>query len=277
MDPSEYEDALRRIHKKAQQTAKLDPDSDEVLVAQLACYAIRELHAKGVPPNTAIRAMTILRYSEKKQRTGNAIKQAKGEIRDNTCLTGMAKKLKATLNTLPEEVRLQILRLVIPEQYDVEMHDFGGTQTSLGETQNPSLPLLLVNRKICQETKTLSSSGVVASDRITTALEAVSAVCEAKKRCIKLIKITLDHPIDVLDRWFKDGMPEGWSDARKRRVEESVQRSAEEMCRRLGCWYEHRSVKEAQILWFDKDVTMPGYWECITINVDGYRRKSFLQ
>lgn len=99
MDPSEYEDALRRIHKKEKQTAKHDTDSDENLVAQLACYAIRELHAKGVPPNTAIRAMTILRYSEKKQPTGNAIKQAKLEIHNNTHPAGTAKKLKATLNT----------------------------------------------------------------------------------------------------------------------------------------------------------------------------------
>lgn len=75
----------------------------------------------------------------------------------------------------------------------METHDLGGTQTSLGKTQSPLLPLLHVNRKICQETKTLHSSGVVTSGRIPTALEAVAAVCEAKKRCIKLIKVTVDR------------------------------------------------------------------------------------
>ena len=71
-------------------------------------------------------------------------------------------------------------------------------------------------------------------------------------------------------------MPDGWSEERKQRVEESVRRTAEEMCRRLDLLYGHRSVEEAQILWFDKEVTRPCYWECITIKVDKYRSEELL-
>ena len=231
----------------------------------------------GVSPNTAIRAMTILEYSKNNQATGQAIKQARREIQQRARPTEKPKKLKANLNVLPEELRLQILRYAIPEEYHIETYDFNGNQTSLGENQKPSLPLLLVNRKVSDEAKTVHSSGVVISGSISTALEAVAAAGESKKRSIKLIKVTVTHSIDVLDRSFKDNMPDGWSEERKQRIEESVQRTAGEMCRRLDFLYDRRSVEDAQVLWFDKEVTRPGYWECITIKVDRYRRKSFLE
>ena len=270
MDPSEYEAALQRIHKKAQKIAKQDPDTDDVVLAQLACYAIRELHTKNVPPNTAIRAMTILEYAEEKQPTGKVIKQAKSEIRSKLPPQGKSKKLKAGLNTLPEELRLQILRHVVPEEYHIETFDFKGEQTGLGEGQNPALPLLLVNRKISKETASLPSKGVALFSEIYTALEAVAIAPSAKKRSIKLVEVILDHAIDVDDRSIEDGFGE----EKRQWLEEGARRRADEMCRRLSCHYDQCSVDDVHILWMDKEILRPQYWESISIKVDGYRRKA---
>ncbi len=72
-------------------------------------------------------------------------------------------------------------------------------------------------------------------------------------------------------------MPEGWNKQRKQDVEKGVRQAAVEICRRLDFMYDHRSVKEAEISWFDKAVLRPFYWECITVWVDGYRRKRLLE
>ena len=270
MDPSEYEAALQRIHKEAQKTAKQDSDSNDVLLAQIACYAIRELHAKGIPPKAALRAMTILEYAEEKQPTGKVIKQAKHEIRSKAPPQGKPKQLKAGLNTLPEEIRIQILQHVVPEEYHVETYDFKGEQTGLGESQNPALPLLLVNRKISKETASLLSKDVALFSQIYTALEAVAIAPSAKKRSVKLVEVILDHAIDVDDRSIEDGFGE----EKRQWLEEGARRRADEMCRRLSCHYDQCSIDNVHILWMDKEILRPQYWESISIKVDGYRRKA---
>ena len=66
--------------------------------------------------------------------------------------------------TLPTETRLMIFRLVVPEEYDIEVkrrclvlvgepvYKFNYSQ---GVSQNPSLPLLLVKRQINFDTTSL--------------------------------------------------------------------------------------------------------------------------
>ena len=100
MSPVDFENLLLATHRRAKETAKLDSTDDSVLLAKLACYAIRELHAQQVVSNplpsplvfpayscnpqypaTAIRAMSILEYAEQRRSTGGAIKQAKRQMR----------------------------------------------------------------------------------------------------------------------------------------------------------------------------------------------------
>ena len=46
--PSDFENLLIATHRRAKETAKLDSIDDYVLLAKLACYAVRELHAQQV-------------------------------------------------------------------------------------------------------------------------------------------------------------------------------------------------------------------------------------
>lgn len=48
MDSSEFEALLHRVHREAKQTATLDDTNDSVLLAKLACYAIRQLHSERI-------------------------------------------------------------------------------------------------------------------------------------------------------------------------------------------------------------------------------------
>ena len=48
MSQADYESLLPAVHRKAKETAKLDSTAEDVLLAKLACYAIRELHAEKI-------------------------------------------------------------------------------------------------------------------------------------------------------------------------------------------------------------------------------------
>ena len=99
MSQADFESLLHRVHDQAKRTAQVDSMADNVVLAKLACYAIRELHAEKIVrssppmlsrskltmlqyPRTAIRAMSILEYAEQKRSTGGAMKQAKREMRN---------------------------------------------------------------------------------------------------------------------------------------------------------------------------------------------------
>ena len=137
----------------------------------------------GVSPNTAIRAMTILKYSDKKQanRTSHQAGQDDRSQEQGSSYRKGEETESQPQYVLPEEIRLQILRYVIPEEYYIETYDFNGNRTSLGKNQNPLLPLLLLNRQISEEAKAIPSSGVVVSGCIPTALEAVAAAVRTQE------------------------------------------------------------------------------------------------
>jgi hypothetical protein len=52
LKPTDFEALLEDVHAKAKKTAQKDSTADEVVLAKLACYALRELHAEGIvsPP-----------------------------------------------------------------------------------------------------------------------------------------------------------------------------------------------------------------------------------
>ena len=58
---------------------------------------------------------------------------------------------KASLDILPVELRLQIFRYLVPEQYKIEDWNHRIFNDIPNATRHPVLPLLLVNKKIAVE------------------------------------------------------------------------------------------------------------------------------
>ena len=120
-------------------------------------------------------------------------------------------KPEVGLMTLPAEIRLMILRLVIPEEYDIEVkrrclvlpgepvYKFNYSQ---GVSQNPSLSLLLVNRQINADTTSLESLGSLYTDRIASAVFGWKYASEAKRKHICRVKLARPElPVTVQGPW----------------------------------------------------------------------------
>jgi hypothetical protein len=92
--------------------------------------------------------------------------------------------------TLPSEVRLQILREVIPREYNI--HFAGFTINDLAFEQNPCLPLLLLNHTVSAEAASLPSTGIAHFNFHADADRALQRCPRSKKRFIQQIRVSTE-------------------------------------------------------------------------------------
>ena len=104
------------------------------------------------------------------------------------------KKSQLNLLDLPMEIRLFILRFIVPEKYYINIgeeipHDHYYRHPHDEEVfENPSLPLL-VNHQLATETATLSSDGVVRPEMPQFVDHACRMASYGKRRSISLIQL----------------------------------------------------------------------------------------
>ena len=106
-----------------------------------------------------------------------------------------SKTSQHTFLNLPMEIRLLILRLVIPEEYYIDL----GEKPRLYHhyrhphdeelLDNPSLSLLLVNHQISTETARLSSVGIVRPEMLPFVNSTCRIASYGKRKSISLIQL----------------------------------------------------------------------------------------
>jgi hypothetical protein len=86
MSQADIEQAFTDTFRKARHLSKSNMVTDEVLMAKLAMYALRQLHATSdIFQRTAIRAASIMEQNKiagERRSTGGAVRAAKNSIRE---------------------------------------------------------------------------------------------------------------------------------------------------------------------------------------------------
>ena len=103
---------------------------------------------------------------------------------------------------LPAEIRLRIVRFIVPKEYRIEIwawREWGPDRGwSPGLTRNPAPPLLLVNHAIASDTLSVSSIGTISANNFSDACYWWDKATDTKRKnvgrvVIRVFGITTEH------------------------------------------------------------------------------------
>ena len=175
---------------------------------------------------------------------------------------------KASLDTLPVELRLQIFGYLVPEQYKIEDWNHRIFNDIPNATRHPVLPLLLVNKKIAVEAADAPCIGYVTVDGYLAVGEKLNTSSFAKRNNIQLIEIIIKYPIMPVDRMYSGEV----NQKRKDMDEDFQHHRTESLCNKLEYWYESCAVVKDERIWPDEKKPHARSISHTWIKVSGARR-----